>query len=124
MVQQILQDTENNKAIPQCTYLANAIDHLDESGNLLKSIPYSTITAVDSSDDLSLDFLLTAEQQKQGFVPVVLNQWAASQLDAEIGDSLRIAYFEPEVDDGQEVERYFSAVVTSIVPLVQPSEPY
>lgn len=124
VVQQILEDTENNKAIPQCTYLANAIDHLDESGNLLKSIPYSTITAVDSSDDLSLDFLLTAEQQKQGFVPVVLNQWAASQLDAEIGDSLRIAYFEPEVDDGQEVERYFSAVVTSIVPLVQPSEPY
>lgn len=124
VVNQILNDFANQGAIPQSTYLANAIDRLNEDGEVVATIPYSTITAVDSSGDLSLDFGLSAEQDAQDVVPVVLNEWAASHLQAQVGDAIRISYFEPEVEQGVEVESFFDAVVTSIVPLVAPDEPY
>lgn len=120
----ILETRQGKDAVLQSTYLANAIETVTTNGDVLKSIPYSTITAVDSSPGMPLDFRMSAEQQEAGLTPVVLNQWAASQLDATVGSSVRISYFEPEVENGREIERSFMAVVTSIVPLVEPTEPY
>lgn len=120
----ILEIPDGSDAVLQSTYLANAIETVTAGGEVIKSIPYSTITAVDSSPGMPLDFTRTPDQEKQSLVPVVLNQWAARELDASIGAPLKISYFEPEVEEGREVERSFMAVVTSIVPFIEPDEPY
>ena len=120
----ILDTAVGSDAVPQSTYLANAIETLKDDGTVLNSIPYSTITAVDSSPDLPLDYQLDPEQEINGSIPVVLNEWASQQLEASVGDIVKIAYFEPEVENGKEVERSFTAVVTSVVPLTEPDDPY
>lgn len=122
---------------PIMTYLANVIERLDEAGNVTASVPYSTITAADPSDELPLDFTLSrdASSPRQPSdppsigthgerLPLVVNSWAAEQLEARVGDTVRVAYFEPETTGGREVERTFEAVVSQIVPITEPSQPY
>lgn len=125
---------ESAETIPMLTYLANAIERVDETGVVTASVPYSTITAIDPSDALPLNFTrpggddasVAAENAQAPItpVPVVLNRWAADALSAAVGDSLRIAYYEPEVEGGKEIERHFDAVLTDIVPITTPSRPY
>jgi ABC-type antimicrobial peptide transport system permease subunit len=109
--------------------LANAIEKLDDQGQVVASAPYSTMTAVDSSSELPLNYSLpegiddAAEVQGKR-VPVVLNSWTAERLDAAVGTPLRIAYYEPEVENGKEIERFFDVIVTDIVPITEPTEPY
>jgi len=125
------------EAIPVMTYLANAIERIDpESGEVTASVPYSTITAIDSQAALPLNFDPPASGRARADnsepaadsvdapVPIVLNRWAADALAAQIGDALRIAYFEPEVEGGKEIERFFSGVLTDIVPITKPAQPY
>lgn len=104
------------------TYLANAIETVDENGNATATITYSTITAIDSTADFPLDFGVTNSAGQD--VPMVLNSWAADRLGAAPGTKLRIAYFEPEVENGNEIERTFTAVVTGVVPITQPAKQY
>lgn len=107
---------------PAFTYLANAIERVDQNDEPLASVTYSTITAMDSSPDLPLNFDM--ENPIDGVVPMVINSWAAEQLGVTVGMRLRIAYFEPEVEHGNEIERTFQAIVTDIVPITEPSKPY
>lgn len=115
------------------TYLANAIERVNQEGDVLATVPYSTITAVDSSPQLPLNYALpessvdvraSQPDVNKEVVPLVLNQWAADQLGASQGTSLRVAYFEPEVENGKEIERFFDAVVTDVVPITKPATPY
>ena len=109
------------------TYLANAIERLDESGKVIASVPYSTITALDPSPSLPLNYETNEADPEggvNGLVPLVINQWAADRLDAIPGTRLRVAYYEPEVKNGNEIERFFDAVVTDVVPITQPATPY
>ena len=124
---------------PLCTYLANAIEKLD-NGRPIASVPYSTLTAMDRSESFPLDYSLPplAEDSgppsiedsgprpmgDSGAVPIVIHSWAAHQLSAEVGTPLRVMYYEPEVEDGQEIERHFHAVVTQVVPITEPARPY
>lgn len=135
---------------PILTYLANAIERLDDSGEVAASVPYSTITAIPPGGVLQLDFGTgvapepaavpaaadtgSAQPPTVGVddspssaaapVPIVLNSWAAEALSVQPGDALRIAYYEPEVEGGKEIERHFAAVLKSIVPITRPSRPY
>jgi len=109
------------KVTPSMTYLANAIERIDDAGTITHTVPYSTITAIDSSPSLPLDY---GDDVPDGVVPLVLNSWAAEQLEAEVGMRLRVAYFEPEVENGKEIERNFEALVTDIVPITEPSRRY
>ena len=122
-VQVIREQFSDSQISEVTTYLANAIERLDEDGTVLATVPYSTITAIDSTDSLPLDF-----DRPDGItgdiVPLVLNSWAAKRLDAGVGTMLRVAYYEPEVENGNEIERTFDAVVSEIVPITQPSSPY
>ncbi|MGB7324570.1 MAG: FtsX-like permease family protein [Rubripirellula sp.] len=139
VVQRVTEALPNRAVVPVMTYLANAIERLDESGKVIKSVPYSTITAIDqiqvddlesgktnsgAIDRIELNYDLPAGDENSNAVPLVINDWTAEQLDAAVGTRLRVAYFEPEVVDGKEVERYFEAVVTQVVPITQPSKPY
>ncbi len=84
-------------------------------------MPYSVLTATDGNEQLSLDF--GNQSSLPGAVPIVLNSWCEQALKAKVGDRLKIAYYEPEVSKGQEIERTFDAVVTAIVPVTKPSKP-
>ncbi|WP_231612515.1 FtsX-like permease family protein [Novipirellula galeiformis] len=120
------------RVTPVCTYLANAIERVDESGKVIASVPYSTITAIDSTAELPLNYSLPTTANRlpadsdnaSQIVPLVLNDWTAKALQAEIGTPLRVAYYEPEVENGNEIERTFPAIVTDIVPITRPAKPY
>jgi putative ABC transport system permease protein len=125
---QLMSDADvTSKPQATMTYLANAIERVDADGNVTASVPYSIITAVDSSDTLPLDYQL-ADEDKQTVAPettpIVINDWTAKALGAAVGDRLRIAYYEPEVEGGREIERTFDATLTAIVPITTPSKPY
>ncbi|KAA1261056.1 FtsX-like permease family protein [Rubripirellula obstinata] len=127
VVDEVIREFGSQKVVPITTYLANAIERLDESGAVVASVPYSTITAMDSSNDVPLDFTIPASESSKSdstVVPLVINSWASEQLGAEVGTKLRVAYYEPEVENGKEIERYFDAVVTEVVPITEPSRPY
>ncbi|KAA5538773.1 FtsX-like permease family protein [Roseiconus nitratireducens] len=146
---QAIRDALPAQAVtPSMTYLANAIERINEQGEVTHSVPYSTITAIDSSPELPLDYELNATDEESpdkespdaaeggasgavktkpvpaGTIPLVLNSWAAEKLEASEGTPLRVAYYEPEVENGKEIERFFDAVVTGIVPLTEPSRRY
>src|SRR6056297_634936 len=118
IVEAVVADLGTDQVQPVLTYLANAIESPDGE----RSIPYSTLTAINSSPELPLDFSLPDGSTTE--IPIVLNSWAAEQLDVSVGDELQVAYFEPETTTGKEVERYFTAVLTSIVPITEPSRSY
>lgn len=114
------------------TYLANAIERIDGSGEVTASVPYNIITAIDSSALMPIDYgnaeKLSTDaddaNSPSALVPIVINDWTAKALEAAVGDRLRVAYYEPEVEGGREIERSFEAVLTSIVPITKPSKPY
>jgi ABC-type lipoprotein release transport system permease subunit len=70
-------------AIPTLTYLANSIRTGD------RDIPYSTITAI----DLAALGWISAEAQSQQPGPIVLNDWAARDLQASVGDTVSVDYY-------------------------------
>ncbi|MCH8839401.1 MAG: ABC transporter permease [Planctomycetes bacterium] len=76
------------------TYLANTI----EIGG--RKIPYSTITGLESS--AALGPLFDAEGQPILVIDneIVLNDWAADDLRAAVGDEVRVTYYEPETTHG------------------------
>ncbi|MCH2114997.1 MAG: ABC transporter permease [Pirellulales bacterium] len=95
------------------TYLANTIS----LG--ARQIPYSTICGVDSVPQLGplLDEsgapIVLADDQ------CVLNDWAAQDLDAQVGDQVRIRFYEPETTHGdlQEAPPVLLSV-RAVVPLL------
>lgn len=123
-VERILTELSTGEVTEVSTYLANAIDLENPAGAEVSSIPYSTITAIDSTDSLPLDYTLPAGFEDSGRVPVVLNSWAENRIHAQVGTPLKVMYYEPEVENGKEIERSFEAVVTGIVPITKPSRPY
>lgn len=109
--------------IPVMTYLANAIERTtDKSKGRL--VPYSLVTAVDFGSAFPL-----GDQQGKPIGPlqadeIVLTSWLAEQLKAQVGETIRLTYFDPESPHGKLVERAAEFKIQSITPLVQPSEPY
>ncbi len=87
---------------PALTHLANAMACDD------RSIPYSTITAVDFRSKPPLGPICDVKGRP---IPplrddeIVLNAWAAEQLRARSGDRVTVVFFEPEVEQGRYRER-------------------
>ena len=140
-VEAVTSTLPQTNVTPILTYLANAIERLDDKGDVLASVPYSTITAIDPKGPLPLDYGPIAGDSpptsgnpdltgtanpapSTSRIPIVLNRWAADALSVKSGDPLRIAYYEPEVENGKEIERYVDAVVTGVVPVTRPSQPF
>ena len=55
---------------------------------------------------------------------VVIHDWMAKELDAKVGDRLKIDYFLPETVEGTEVEASFEASIVAIAPLIEPAQAY
>ena len=100
---------------PALTYLANT---LACNG---REIPYSTITAIDFADrpPLGPPFSRPTDKPLPPLGPneIALNSWAADQLHAKVGDTVRLTYFEPESIDGQVREKTVSLRLAAIVEL-------
>ncbi len=114
-------------AQPVLTYLANAIIKLPVSDDELATagIPYSTVAAVDatpqlgplqSSDGSPLDDLANDE--------IVVNRWAAEDQGIQVGDRVKLIYFEPETTHGVEVEVSEDFTVRAIVSLTEPDDEF
>ena len=113
------------------TYLANAIDKLDPDGESMASIPYSLVSALESTADLGPLFAgdgrplrLPVPDDEEGKDGIVLTSWAATELQAKPEDQLRLAFYEPETVHGEPRERTVDLTLRAVVPLTEPSSPY
>jgi putative ABC transport system permease protein len=96
------------------TYLANTI----ASGK--REIPYSTITAIDFATEPPLGPFKSREGE--AIAPlrdneIVLNTWAADELNVKPGAEIEIKYFEPESTHGRVLEKSAKFHLAAIVPL-------
>ena len=124
MSEPIQKSAENCAPKPVLTYLANGTQKLDSNRPVGRSVPYSTISAVEWS---VLNTMLSPSGRSSELTEknwVVVTQWMASELDVKVGDTIRIDYFLPETVDGNEIERSRDLVVAAIAPLTKPSSPY
>jgi putative ABC transport system permease protein len=83
---------------PIVTYLANTISVGE--GNAVRKIPYSTITGVDSTAAEGPLFDEAGTPLKLADDEIVLNRWAADDLQAKIGDTVTVTFYEPESTHG------------------------
>lgn len=83
-------------------------------------IPYSTVAALDFEDNPPLGPFVSIDGrpiEPLADDQIVLNQWAAEQLDAEVGDTVVLTYFEPESDRGQLRENTVELTLAAVTPL-------
>jgi ABC-type antimicrobial peptide transport system permease subunit len=111
---------------PVLTYLANRIAKVEAGAGAPPKhpgIPYSMVSAVDataglgplrSSDGRPLPPLADDE--------IVLTSWAAEDLSANVGDRVRLTWFEPETTHGETRETSAEFRLRAIVPLIEPSQ--
>jgi putative ABC transport system permease protein len=103
-------ERSNLDVIPALTYLANSI----RAGE--RVIPYSTITAI----DLAALGWVGQTDQSQGPGAIVLNDWAARDLQASVGDRITIDYYVWE-SEGRLRTQAADFVVARIVPIIGPA---
>jgi ABC-type antimicrobial peptide transport system permease subunit len=75
---------------PVLTYLANTI------AGAAGSVPYSTVAALDPEPETTFDQLFLADGRVVGEIAegeILLNAWAAADLDAEPGEELTLSYY-------------------------------
>ena len=92
------------------TYLVNELRHGE------RVTPYSLVAAIDL-DVVSETAESTTSLPESG---VVLNQWVADDLEAEVGDSLELQYYVWE-DEGRLVSRETEVQVVDVVPIDGPA---
>jgi ABC-type antimicrobial peptide transport system permease subunit len=111
---------------PVFTYLANLIQKAsgDNPSPAGEGITYSTISALESSPDLGPLMDEDGKPIEIGDDEIVLVDWAAEELKAQVGDTIRIAYFAPETTHGQTAERTAEFRLTAIAPLTEPATPF
>jgi putative ABC transport system permease protein len=134
LVERILEKTKDHRPQRIMTYLANNAEVLDRplSGDRARgdrtpgrAVPYSTI----SGAPWELIERMLSGAGKNSTPPsgddwVVLNQWIADEMRADVGDRIGIDYFLAETVDGKEIEKRFDARVAAIAPLTPPKTPY
>ncbi|GAA4427398.1 FtsX-like permease family protein [Bremerella cremea] len=123
---QTLLEAFPDQAETTLTYLATSIGKGDlPSETDPDSIPYSTVTALDFG---KLAYPLLDQDGKPiaqvGEDEVVLNSWAASRLDAKVGDTIYLQYFEPESSHGVAKETGHTFRLAAITPLTEPTQPF
>ncbi|QEG23901.1 ABC transporter permease [Mariniblastus fucicola] len=107
-------------AKPVFTYLANDIRKSDsESG-----IPFSMIAAIDIDDAFPLRDVDGQRIQPPSEDEIVINEWAANDIDVDVGDSLTIAWFDPETTHGKQTKQEATLVVSAIAALTEPYEAF
>lgn len=105
------------------TYIANSIRKQSSPSDA--EIPYSVVTGVDSVPQLGpLQDQTGRPLEPLGDDEIVLNSWAAEDLEAQVGDRILLRFYQPETAHTQLVEQTAEFVLRAIVPLTEPAEPY
>jgi ABC-type lipoprotein release transport system permease subunit len=78
----------------------NAADDTEQ-----RKVPYSTITGVDSISGIGPLLDEAGQSITLGDNEIVLNRWAADDLQAKIGDTITVTFYEPESTHGKLRER-------------------
>ncbi len=104
---------------------ANAEKASPESRGQANEIPYSTVSAIETNGPLnplagSTTPFPTSLQQNE----LALNSWAADDLGAKVGDTIRLKFFAPETTHGDPRELSIQLRLSAIVPLTEPTSPY
>ena len=94
------------RTVPVLSYLANSINSGD------RSIPYSLVTAVDDETLAKLGPLPQSSQHP----PIVLNEWAARDLNAKPGDTVSLEYY-LWLEDGRLETKKADFVLASVAPI-------
>lgn len=121
---------EEQDAQPILTYLANAIGVVRQSEqdepryDEQDEIPYSTVSAISGETAERILRAADGSPLRLDSEGIVLNSWTAEQLGAEVGDTIRLKYFEPETEAGEYVERSADFALRGIAPLTEPARPY
>lgn len=106
---------------PVLTYLANDLQLADRTAN---GVPFSMVSALDLAPGRGLPLVDGSTIEELQPDEILINRWAAEDLSAEVGQSLRLRYYEPETVDGIEVERESLFRIAGIVELTTPDQPY
>lgn len=108
-------------AMPIFTYLANDIRRSEmDSG-----IPFSMIAAVNFDNQFSPTSAITGDPIKPIKAnEIILNQWAADDLNATKGDSVVVTFFEPETTHGSQKEKSAELTVANIAKLTEPDKAF
>ena len=120
---------------PVLTYLANKIelvkdqdtqvDEGDEQAIDEDAIPFSMVTAIGFGDEFDPRSQVSGEPiTAVDTDAIVLTQWAAEDLGAKVGDTVRLTFFDPETADGNEVERSAEFRLADIAALTAPATPF
>jgi putative ABC transport system permease protein len=91
------------------TYLANTIN-LGE-----KKVAYSTVTGIDSTAELGPLRDDDGRPVALGEKEIALNDWAAERLEAKVGDTISLKYYEPETTHGELVERVTEPLTVKLI---------
>ena len=94
---------------PLFTYVANTLRHGD------REVPYSLVTATDSAMTVTPGVRPPDTDRLRGSDPIVLTEWAATELGARIGDLVAMEYYAWE-EPGQLVTRTSAFRVLNVVP--------
>jgi putative ABC transport system permease protein len=104
------------------TYVVNAIATPDRKDS--EDIPYSLVTGIESRlpfgpllDEAGQPILLADDQ-------IVLNGWAAADLNAQVGDRIALRFYRPEATHGKLEEDTAYLTLGAIVPLTEPATSY
>jgi len=108
---------------PVVTYLANSL--VVGSRDTERRVPYSTITGVDSIAGIGP--LLDADGKPIELAndEIALNRWAADDLQAKLGDTIAVDFYEPESTHGvlREHQPPLTLKLAAIVDLERESQP-
>ncbi len=107
-------------AVEVFTYLANDIRKESKPSG----IPFSMIASIDVGASFPLRDIEGQPISPLQPMEIVLNEWAANDLDAKVDDRLKVSYFEPEAAHGEGVETESFFVVKAIAKLSQPDSPF
>ena len=104
---------------PVMTYLANDIRKRGQPSG----VPFSMVSAIEVGDS----FPLTADGKRIDRLPdneIVLNRWAADDIEAAVGDEIEVTYFDPETTHGNQIEETALFTLVAIADLTAPETPF
>ena len=116
------------EAKPVFTYLANDIRTTNqESGipfSMLAGIDFDTANAPAAHQFRPVSAITSKPIQNPADDQIVLNQWAAEDLDLKIGDRVTVAFFEPETTHRSQTERTVEFEISDIATVTTPDAPF
>ncbi len=107
-------------ATPVFTYLANDIRKTEQESG----VPFSMVAAIDFGGEFQPISAISKEPVRPlAENEIVLNQWAANDIGAKVGDKITMTYFEPETTHGSQNESSTEFVLVDIALLTQSDAP-